>query len=186
MIDIQKEKTQIANCIHTLLADLHKEFPWIVVELAISFQDKIGADNPLVVNSFKNVLDDLSREVLEKYLPECHPDEVITSEISSAIFDSFSVKDNSQINAALAKPVFSLDVEQADECLPWDHVEKNTVPTFDISGNANIAKLNLIQKIKVELRDLAFRQAVALKEEESFKDELEAISIIFENLDFLN
>ncbi len=183
MLDIQKEKKIIIDDINTILKDLHGQFPWVVVELAMSLQERIGKDNPFVKAAFKDVLDDMSTEVLDKYIPECTPEGIVTSDVATSIYNSFNVQG---VQDVLAKPVFSLDEEVSDDCLPWDYAETQAPAFYGIGNSVNSQKLNLIRKIKMDLKDLAFRQAVALKKEEEFKDELEAISIIFDTLDFLN
>ncbi len=186
MLDLQKEKNIIISDTNIILKDLHKRFPWVVVEIALAMQDKFGEENSFVKAIFENVLNDTSKEILEEFLPECLPHDEATSNVTNDIYNSFKV---ANLGNVLSKPLFSLDIDIKEECLPWDYEETNAATDFYASASQSQQnKIALIKKIKMDIKDLLYRKANLEKHSyectEDCTELLEAIAIVVAILNY--
>ncbi len=181
-MDIQKEKDVILKDINAMLKNMHEPFPWLVVEVALSMQVRIGKDAPFVAKALEDVLDTTSLEVLDEYVPECVDEGGDVSHASASIFGSFNVA--GAVKNMLDRPIFSLDVEKPEECGPWDEAE-NMVVQMGLSNESLVAqqkKRMTIQNIKRDMQNLIEYKKIIASNKDEFKDELHAIDIIAEVL----
>ncbi len=173
-----KEKAIITELVNKTLVDLHKHFPWTVVEIAISFNDRIGAENPFVVKVLDNVLDAESKAKLDEYLPECTDDGALPSDAALALMNSFT---SSQVSQVLANQnLFSLGGgNQKEECLPWDLADAPL--SYDNLGDE---KIMAIKNIKMKMRELAMLRGIIAVNSEECDTECIAIDTMVEVLNF--
>ncbi len=171
--NLEKEKALSAKLVHEVLIALHKDFPWTVIEIAITFNERIGEDNPFVVQALNGILDEHAKEQLKNYNPECDESGILPAEVSKNLYSKFSQYGYTE---AYNKTMFGLpDIK--DECSPWDIAEET--PVFEnISNEKNMA----IKNIKMKLRELAILRGILGRHEKI--DENTAIDAIFEVLNF--
>ncbi len=181
-MDIQKEKDVILKDINAMLKNMHEPFPWLVIEVALSMQSRIGKDDPFVVKAFDNVMDNMSEEVLDEYVPECVDEGGDVAAASASIFGSFNVA--GAVKNMLDRPVFSIDTEKPEECGPWDEAE-NMVVQMGLSNESLVAqqkKRMTIQNIKRDMQNLIEYRKIIANNKDEFKKELQTIDIIAEVL----
>ncbi len=174
--DMAKEKAIISNLCHEVLLALHKNFPWTVIEIAISFNERIGAETDFVKKVLDGVLDKESQAKLDEYLPECTETGALPSDLAMQLMNSYSSDDIAKI---LAQPVFALAQEQKDECLPWDLAEQPV--NYDTLGDE---KTMAIRNIKMKCRELAMLRGMIARGGDDCGTECIAIDTIFEVLNF--
>lgn len=179
-MDIQNEKAQIAKELHEVLSSLHDYFPWVVVEIVLSLEGRLGKNSPFIKKITENVLNDLSQEVLEKYVPECLPDEAHTYDMTASLFGVFKEQ---LVQNLLDRPAFSLDIEESEECKPWDTAEKEALFSTQNLSQKEIAKINTIQSVKASLTQLKIQKNQLEQKPDDFHDEINAIEILDDVLD---
>ncbi len=179
LTDLKKEKAIITKLVHEVLVSLHGHFPWTVIEIAISFNERIGEDNPFVLATLDGVLDEETKKKLDEYLPECTEDGALSSDMALQLMNSFSSHDFAKLSSVLNKPLFSLDTAQKEECLPWDLSEQPL--NYDGIGNE---RTMLIINIKMKLRELAMLRGIIARRENECGTECIAIDTILEILNF--
>ncbi len=181
MLDIQKEKKLIITDTNKLFHLLNENFPWIIAEIALSMKENLGQDNPFIKECFQGVLEDLSKEALEKYIPECKAQEASVVDVATSVLGSNRTQ---FVSDTFSKTSLGLDEEESEECLPWDEEEQNTVQ-YGAGARGQNLKLANINNVKMKLREMVFYKVKMRKYEADFKDEIITLNIIFEVLDFI-
>lgn len=181
-MDIQKEKKVVSSSLNAILHSLQLHFPWLVVETAISMQDRLGEDNSLVISVFEDVLDNKTKELLEQYLPECTESGAVSSDVALNLLNAYSTEGVADI---LSRNVFSFDTEVNKECLPWD-IKETEAGTFNsfFTNTKESNEILTIKKVKMDLASLFLVRSKLLKQENDFKDEIVAINTLFEVLNY--
>ncbi len=181
-MDIQKEKDVIIKDINAMLKNMHEPFPWLAVEVALSMQSRIGKEDIFVAKVFENVLDDLSEEILDEYVPECVDNGGDLRQAAAGILGSFNVANT--VSNLLHRPIFSLEEGVKEECEAWDNAENLTVVMG--LGNASLVaqqkKRMIIQNIKADMQHLVEYKKILVNNAEEFKKEIQTIDIIAEVL----
>ncbi len=173
---MSKERELAANLIHDILIKLHAHFPWTVIEIAISFNERLEENSAFVVKVLENVMDEESKQKMADYLPECTDTGALPSDVAAQLMHSFSHED---VSALLNQSFFSLNTEQKEECLPWDLAEQPM--SFESLGDE---KTMAIVNIKMKLRELAMLRGIIARYEEECGIECIAIDTVFEILNF--
>lgn len=163
---IEKEKSTAIALIHAILKELNQDFTWKVVEIAISFNDRLGKDNPLVVKSFEGILSEELKNKLEEYLPECTDNGMSASDIISEMINSSSHPDFAKINASLANASIPFNSEIQEECQAWDKDEQ-TIQTEVFKDD----KARAIMQIKMKLHELVMLKGFMSEKGECYGDE---------------
>ncbi len=171
--NIDKEKALANKLMHEALIALNKDFPWTVIEIAITFNERIGKDSAFVMQMLDGILDEHAKEQLKNYNPECDESGILPADVTQNLYNKFSQYGYTE---AYNKSMFGL-ADIKDECSPWDIAEET--PVYEnISSEKNMA----IKNIKMKLRELALLRGILARQEKL--DENIAIDAIFEVLNF--
>lgn len=176
-MNTQKDDTLLR--INTLLKSLHTHFPWLVVEIIFGMQERIGKENPFVQMAVDGTLDDLSKEVLDEYIPECSPADINSPEIPMTIFSFFQTK---KLKDILGKEMPQLQEEMPDACLPWDTVEKDIFAQGHFLSKEQMEKVNMIGAVKSMVEVLKTKKIQLEENPSEFKNEIGTINIIIDTL----
>lgn len=179
-MDIQAEKKQIGLDVNTILKSLFTYFPWVVVEIIYSMQERFGIDEPFLKSARDGVLDEVCQDILDEYVPECFPEEESVADITASIYAVFK---KNYISDALNRPAFTLELETQDACKPWDIAEKEMFNQTDINVSGLGEKVNVIQSVKASMGELNCKKSTLEMQADDFKVEIEAINIMNEVLD---
>lgn len=179
-MNIQEEKAQVIKDINGILKSLYTYFPWVVVEIIYSMQERFGMDEPLLKGAKDGVLDEVCQDILDEYVPECFPEEESVADITASIYEVFK---KNYISDALNRPAFTLELETQDACKPWDIAEKEMFNQTDINLSGLSPKVNVIQNVKASLGELNCKKSSFETQADDFKIEIEAINIMNDVLD---
>lgn len=175
---MQVEKEELNLIINNMLKSLHTYFPWIVVEIIYIMQERMGVDNIFIKTISHNVLDDISQETLEEYLPECLPDELESVEVGTSIFNIMSKK---KLRELVGESVFGVESTTPAECLPWDIEEKDSFLQDTNATAEQIKKISTIRFIKDSLQILNNKKDFFEANNGTtncYKNEIEAIKVL--------
>lgn len=181
--DLQAYQEIVVNDIKTILSELNNDLPWLVADIAISVQNRIGANNPFTQKILVDVLADLSEEDMLDLSAECLPDS--DTKIRQATTGIMGGIIGERIRTIFAKPVFTLDEEPSSACSPCDGGENEPIAMgiLGVAAKAQYKKIKIAQHIVEDIEKLmAHKKAMSLNAE-AFKDEIAGIKVILEVID---
>ena len=182
--DTQEYKDLVANDIKTILTELGTDLPWLVADVVLSIQDRMGKNTPFVQKALGDALVNLTEEELLQSSLECAPDaDVRIRNLATGITGAQLSSD--RVHAALAKPAFSLDVEVSADCAPCDDTEGMTLATGMLGGSAQkqFQKIKLAQSIRENIEKLTEHKNAMSAKAAEFKDEIAGVDLVLEVID---
>lgn len=173
----EREKAIILKTVHLIIETLNICFPWKVIEIAVSFQLRIGKESSFVKSAFEGIIDTISEKEIEEYVVECPESDMLSPQAGISLFEKNS---NGNMPNLLKNFSFNFDGVAPEECEAWDKAEEVS------PHNSQDKKIVSIQNIKVNLRELAMLKSLISHNQENYSEEIIAINTIFEILDFNN
>ena len=186
--DSQAYKQIAVHDIKNILSELNKALPWLVADIAISVQNRLGANNQFTQKILNDVLANLSEEDLLDISAECLPySDVNIWQVSTATMAGTmgAQIDSDRLRAIFARPAFSLDEESSDNCSPCDGGETGPIAMGILGGatKAQFKKIKLAQHISADIEKLMVYKTNMLNNPNEFQDEIVGINTIIEVID---
>jgi len=178
--DPQAYKEIVVRDIKKILGELNKDLPWLVADIAISMQDRMGKNNPFVQKTLDDILAGLSEEDIANMSFECMPDSNLST--GQPPIGIGLHLDSERVHDILAKPAFSLDKAPSENCAPCDGNESGPIAMGILGGSAKkqFAKIKLAQHIATDVQELEEHKKNMLENIQEFKDEIAGIGTILE------
>ena len=174
-------KDLVVSDIKAILNTLGNDLPWLVADVIISMQERMGKNTPFVKKILSDALANLSVEELDQNLAECAPDaDVRIRNLATGITGAQLSRE--RVREALAKPVFSLDVDVSADCAPCEGIENMTLATGMLGGSAQkqFQKIKLARSIVADIEKLNAHKEAMIPNAVEFKDEIAGVDVLLE------